>query len=94
MLQEELAFVLEMLGLFEEALVQYDELDALFTQFVLNSTVGGKKFLSNLIDSRGVLQKFVCNAIICLVLSDIRNSEMVSIISTTTGVMARSSAYT
>ncbi|XP_034253552.1 trafficking protein particle complex subunit 10 [Thrips palmi] len=40
LLQEELAFVLEMLGLFEEALVQYDELDALFTQFVLNSTVG------------------------------------------------------
>lgn len=40
LLQEELAFVLEMLGLFEEALVQYDELDALFTQFVLNSSVG------------------------------------------------------
>lgn len=40
-IQEELAFVLEMLGLFEEALVQYDELDALFTQFVLNSSVGG-----------------------------------------------------
>ena len=30
-----------MLGLFDEALVQYDELDALFTQFVLNSAVGG-----------------------------------------------------
>jgi hypothetical protein len=41
-LQEEMAFVLEMLGLYEEALVQYDELDALFTQFVLNSNVGGK----------------------------------------------------
>jgi hypothetical protein len=40
--QEELAFVLEMLGLYDEALVQYDELDALFTQFVLNSNVGGK----------------------------------------------------
>ncbi|KAK3926180.1 Trafficking protein particle complex subunit 10 [Frankliniella fusca] len=40
LLQEELAFVLEMLGLFEEALVQYDELDALFTQFVLNYSVG------------------------------------------------------
>ena len=37
-----MAFVLEMLGLYEEALVQYDELDALFTQFVLNSNVGGK----------------------------------------------------
>ncbi|XP_046985474.1 trafficking protein particle complex subunit 10 [Schistocerca americana] len=40
LLQEELAFVLQMLGLHDEALVQYDELDALFTQFVLNSNVG------------------------------------------------------
>jgi trafficking protein particle complex subunit 10 len=40
LLQEQLAFVLEMLGLFDEALIQYDELDALFTQFILNSTVG------------------------------------------------------
>lgn len=40
-LQEELAFVYEMLGLYDEALVQYDELDALFTQFVINSNVGG-----------------------------------------------------
>lgn len=32
----------EMLGLYEDALVQYDELDALFTQFVLNFAVGGK----------------------------------------------------
>ncbi|KAL0275695.1 UNVERIFIED_CONTAM: hypothetical protein PYX00_003484 [Menopon gallinae] len=40
LMQEELALVLEMLGLYEEALVQYDELDALFTQFVLNSTKG------------------------------------------------------
>ncbi|KAG8193047.1 hypothetical protein JTE90_028159 [Oedothorax gibbosus] len=39
-LQEELAFVLEMLGLYDEALIQYDELDALFTQFVINSNVG------------------------------------------------------
>ena len=31
----------EMLRLFEDALVQYDELDALFTQFVLNHAVGG-----------------------------------------------------
>lgn len=30
-----------MLGIYDEALVQYDELDALFTQFVLNSNVGG-----------------------------------------------------
>uniref|UniRef100_A0A1B6CSP2 Uncharacterized protein n=2 Tax=Clastoptera arizonana TaxID=38151 RepID=A0A1B6CSP2_9HEMI len=40
LLQEQLAFVLEMLGVYDEALVQYDELDALFTQFVLNSNVG------------------------------------------------------
>lgn len=33
-----------MLGLYDEALVQYDELDALFTQFVLNSNVGGILF--------------------------------------------------
>lgn len=37
-LQEELAQVLEMLGLNDEALVQYDELDALFSQFVVNFT--------------------------------------------------------
>ena len=41
--QEELAFMFEMLGLFEDALVQYDELDALFTQFVLNHAAGGEK---------------------------------------------------
>ncbi|KAG1691507.1 Trafficking protein particle complex subunit 10 [Nymphon striatum] len=37
LLQEELAFVYEMLGLYDEALLQYDELDALFTQFLVNS---------------------------------------------------------
>ena len=37
-----MAFVYQMLGAFDEALVQYDELDALFTQFVLNSNVAGK----------------------------------------------------
>lgn len=42
-LQEELAFVLEMLGLHDEALVQYDELDALFTQYVLNYNISGKE---------------------------------------------------
>ena len=30
-----------MLGLCEDALVQYDELDALFTQFILNHAAGG-----------------------------------------------------
>ncbi|XP_074599776.1 SIDL trafficking protein particle complex subunit 10 isoform X2 [Brevipalpus obovatus] len=38
-LQEELAFAFEMLSLYEDALVQYDELDALFSQFVINSHV-------------------------------------------------------
>ncbi|XP_033120524.1 trafficking protein particle complex subunit 10-like [Anneissia japonica] len=37
LLQEELAFVYEMLRQYDEALVQYDELDALFSQFVINS---------------------------------------------------------
>ncbi|ELU03277.1 hypothetical protein CAPTEDRAFT_46000, partial [Capitella teleta] len=40
MLQEELAFMYEMLGMYEDALVQYDELDALFTQFLLNHNAG------------------------------------------------------
>ena len=31
----------EMLGLFEEALIQYDEIDALLTQLVINSNFGG-----------------------------------------------------
>ena len=39
LLQEELAFVYQSLGLFDESLIQYDELDALFTQFVLNSSL-------------------------------------------------------
>ncbi|KXJ68771.1 hypothetical protein RP20_CCG001772 [Aedes albopictus] len=43
LLQEELAFVLEMLGQYSEALVQYDELDALFSQFILNSVYGEKQ---------------------------------------------------
>ncbi|ENN81340.1 hypothetical protein YQE_02251, partial [Dendroctonus ponderosae] len=47
MLQEELAQVLEMLGLNDEALVQYDELDALFSQFVANfTTCDNLKWLS------------------------------------------------
>ncbi len=40
LLQEQLAFVQEMLGLNADALVQYDELDAMFSQFVLNSAFG------------------------------------------------------
>lgn len=42
LLQEELAFVLQMLGLHSEALIQYDELDAMFSQFILNSMYGEK----------------------------------------------------
>ncbi|KFQ00005.1 Trafficking protein particle complex subunit 10, partial [Haliaeetus albicilla] len=42
MVQEELAFVFEMLQQFEDALVQYDELDALFSQYVVNFGAGGK----------------------------------------------------
>jgi hypothetical protein len=49
LLQEELAFVYEMLGQFDEALVQYDELDALFTQFVLNSHFAGTVFILSFI---------------------------------------------
>ena len=40
-LQEELAFMYEMLGMYGPALVQYDELDAMFTQYVVNAKVGG-----------------------------------------------------
>ena len=40
LLQEQLAFVYENLCLYDEALIQYDELDALFTQFILNSSLG------------------------------------------------------
>ena len=40
LLQEELAFVLEMLGLNADALVQYDEQDAMFNLFILNSMYG------------------------------------------------------
>jgi len=36
----------EMLGLHEDSLVQYDELDALFTQFVLNHAAGGEFIVS------------------------------------------------
>lgn len=42
LLQEELALILENLGLYTEALVQYDELDAMFSQFVTNSVFGEK----------------------------------------------------
>jgi hypothetical protein len=42
LLQEQLAFVLEMLSLFSDALVQYDELDAMLNLFVMNSVYGEK----------------------------------------------------
>ncbi|XP_031568533.1 trafficking protein particle complex subunit 10-like [Actinia tenebrosa] len=40
LLHEELAFVFEMMGLYEEALIQYDEIDALLTQLIINSKYG------------------------------------------------------
>lgn len=42
LLQEQLAFVLEMLSLHSDALVQYDELDAMFNLFVMNTMYGDK----------------------------------------------------
>nr|XP_054753568.1 trafficking protein particle complex subunit 10-like [Lytechinus pictus] len=48
LLQEELAFMFETLRQFEDALVQYDELDALFSQFIINSSAGATpKWLSD-----------------------------------------------
>ena len=32
----------EMLGLYDDAMIQYDELDALFSQFILNHASGRK----------------------------------------------------
>ncbi|OWF50213.1 trafficking protein particle complex subunit 10-like isoform X2 [Mizuhopecten yessoensis] len=43
LVQEELGFMFEMLGLHDDALIQYDELDALFSQFVLTQATTGKK---------------------------------------------------
>ncbi|XP_059152410.1 trafficking protein particle complex subunit 10-like [Physella acuta] len=49
-IQEELAFMLEMLGLKEDALIQYDELDAMFDQFVENFANGDTvKWLTHVI---------------------------------------------
>ena len=33
----------EMMGLYEDAMIQYDELDALFTQFILNSAIASRQ---------------------------------------------------
>lgn len=40
LLQEQLAFVLEMLSLHSDALVQYDELDAMLNLFIMNTVFG------------------------------------------------------
>lgn len=40
LLQEQLAFVLEMLSLYSDALVQYDELDAMLNLFIMNTVYG------------------------------------------------------
>ncbi|XP_065365751.1 trafficking protein particle complex subunit 10 [Calliphora vicina] len=42
-LQEDLALVFENLELYTEALIQYDELDAIFSQFITNSSFGEKQ---------------------------------------------------
>ena len=41
LLQEELALAYENLGLYNKALIQYDELDALFSQSILNTNAAG-----------------------------------------------------
>ncbi|XP_013406005.1 trafficking protein particle complex subunit 10 [Lingula anatina] len=49
LMQEELAFMFEMLGVYEDALIQYDELDALFSQFLLNHAAGATaEWITNL----------------------------------------------
>lgn len=53
-LQEELAFMYEMLGLFEDALIQYDELDALFTQYILFFAAGSMYYICITYNSSGV----------------------------------------
>ncbi|XP_055852536.1 trafficking protein particle complex subunit 10 [Episyrphus balteatus] len=42
-LQEDLALIFEKLELYSDALVQYDELDAIFSQFITNSGFGEKQ---------------------------------------------------
>jgi trafficking protein particle complex subunit 10 len=59
LLQEQLAFVLEMLTLHSDALVQYDELDAMFNGFVMNTVFGEKPKWMNIFEkplnnSRGI----------------------------------------
>lgn len=63
-MQEELAFVFEMLQQFEDALVQYDELDALFTQYVLNFGAGGKLW-SGLIKENNTLCGILVQVVSC-----------------------------
>ena len=56
--QEELGFMLEVLGLREDALIQYDELDAMFDQFVENHASGGDhswRFVFSVVLPRGQL---------------------------------------
>ena len=62
----------KMLGLYEDALVQYDELDALFTQFVLNHAAGGELcvlvFVGSLIDDVRVFIPETSAGFLCLCL--------------------------
>jgi hypothetical protein len=57
-MQEELAVVYEMLGLEEDALVNFDELDALFSQFIINAGAGGKIRLLTKIVYKSTLPHF------------------------------------
>lgn len=73
LLQEELALAYESMGIHEEAIVQYNELDALFAQFIINSKAGEKvQWLSTFTDS--------CNCWDGLNLSEPMNKESREII--------------
>lgn len=55
LLQEELAFAYENLGLYNKALIQYDELDALFSQSILNTSNCG-------IGPRWLQKRIICDS--------------------------------
>ena len=57
-MQEELALVMRQLNAPEDALVQYDELDAILTQSVLNSAQGGGAFCISALKMICKQQKF------------------------------------
>ncbi len=70
--QEEYAFALEMLGVHEEALIQYDELEALFSQFIKNSSLTGKLCIVTgiwVLDSDNFVLELVKNLLTCRIFS-------------------------